>query len=569
MFAVGRLGRVIRPDLVSALKRFPVPVAAALLASVTLIMRMEHLLPPEGDYDDRVLLGAATAFATGVAGRIVLEGGSRPAGTLSSQIMAAFLGFGAALAYSSLWLSPAMLVAALVLVVIAAPGMSAGGTPVRFWVFNTRSVLAGLIGLVGAGFFVVGLWAILATLRSLFDLQISHRLVSYASIAGFAFVLPVYWLSLQPRISDIEGKEPLPDMVLKAEAGLTDFIFVPLLAIYALILHVYAAKIAIDAALPRGQIGWMVSVFLTLGYLTFLLALPEQSPFASARRLFRSLWPPATLIPVGLLVVGLQKRIQDYGITEDRYLIATVAVCAVLLFLAWLPRRQLDVRLVPAVAAGLLLIGAMGPFSAGFMTAHSQARRFIAVLDASGELKDGRFDGERTTPWGSGTRTDLRSIIELLDRRGALFLIAPAVGDELAANAALLMSRLDLARPVQAMPDRFDYVQFDDTVLTNRFYWSSLSAAPEQAIAFHAPDSPEYALKVEGRRATFSGPGSTFTFDLSAEPEHGAPHPRIAKADDPRAVLILRELHWKGSGETRTLDRLRGEILLRIRSEAR
>ncbi len=567
MFAVGRLGRVIRPDLVSALKRFPIPIAAALVASVTLIMRMEHLLAPDGEYDDRVLLGAATAFATGMAGRILLEGANRPAGTILSQTVAVFPGLGAALAYSSLWLSPTILIAALALIVIAAPGMSAGGTPIRFWVFNTRSVLAGLIGLVGAGLFVIGLWAILATLRSLFELQISHRLVSYASIVGFSFVLPVYWLSLQPKISEIEDREPLPDMVLRAGAGLTDFIFVPLLAIYAVILHVYAAKIAIDAALPRGQIGWMVSVFLGLGYLTFLLALPEQSPLASARRLFRSFWPPATLIPVGLLALGLQKRIQDYGITEDRYLIAAVALYAALLFLVWLPRRQLDVRLVPAVAAGLLLIGDIGPLSADFMTVHSQARRFIAVLDASGELKDGRFDGERTTPWGKETRTDLRSIIDLLDRRGALSLIAPAVGEELAADAALLVTKLDLNRSEEVKPAPLDYVRIDAAVLTDRFYWSSLSATAKQAIIFRAPDSPEYALKVEGRRVSFSGPGDTFTFDLSAEPEHGAgsdaSYPRVSKANDTRAVLILRELRWNGSGETRTLDPLRGEVLLR------
>jgi len=572
MFASSRFGRIIRPDLVTTIRRFPVPAAAALAAMIVLILRIGEVLPRESNLDDEIVFGAFTAFATGAAGRIWFEARSRPVEIVLSQVMAVVLGLLAGLAWSSLWLTPVMLIAALTLVIVAAPGMSPEGTPIRFWTFNTRSAFALIVGALGAGLFVIGLWAILATLRSLFDLQISHRLVSYAGTVGFTLVLPIYWLSLQPMVLEIDDAEPQPDILLRAVAALTDFIFIPLLAIYAVILLIYAAKIAVSAAMPRGQIGWMVSVFLGLGYLTFLLALPKQSPLPRVRQLFRSAWPPATLVPAGMLGLALHERVSDYGITEDRYLIGIVALATVLLFAVWVARRRLDVRAVPVIAAGLLLIGAIGPFAARSMTVHSQAQRFVNILEASGELTNGRFDGERSTPWSSATQNDLRSIILLLDRRKALHLIAPTIGGDGGGSAEVLTARLGLnAKPAPAQPAALSYARIEDIVLTNNFAWVSSSLASGHPILFRVSGQPEYTVKIEGRHVVLSGQEGAFTFDLSAEPEHrkspADPAPRLVRSDNSQAVLVFSDLRWKGSGEARAIDYLNGQLLLRSASK--
>ena len=46
---------------------------------------------------------------------------------------------------------------------------------------------------------------------------------------------------------------------------LTDFVAVPLLAVYAALLHAYALKILVTGELPRNQIGWMMLVLRARG----------------------------------------------------------------------------------------------------------------------------------------------------------------------------------------------------------------------------------------------------------------------------------------------------------------
>lgn len=558
-----RFGAIVRPDLVTAAARFPTPVAAALLATVLVILRTEGIIPRGSELVDRALFGTATAFALGTAGRIWLEARGRAAALALAQLGAIAIGAGTASALFGLWLTPGMLLAALVLLVVSAPGLARGGTPVRFWTFNIRSAFAALVGVIGAGAFSLGIWAILATLRSLFDLPVPFRLASHAATIGFVLVLPLYWLAFQPRVLQIGAEEPSPDVLLRAIAALTDFVFIPLLAVYIVILHVYGVKIAIDGVLPRGQIGWMVSIFLGLGYAAFILALPRHSPLPALRNAFRLAWPPSTIVPVGLLALALRQRVQAYGITDDRYLLALVAVGAALLFLAWLPRRRTDVRLVPAVFAALLLVGAVGPLAARNMTVRSQAERFVAVLDASGYLTDGRFNGKQSTPWGQETRRDLQSIIALLEGRRALHLIAPVVGAEQAPLRGQIQARLGLD-PAAPTPIVAPYVRIDSDLLLGHFHMTGPST---RSVVFKAPGSAEYTLAAEGRRLVLSGPEGPFAFDLSAEiAQVPGPEPnrtRLVRADDRRAVLILRHLRWEGSGEARALGSLSGEILIR------
>jgi len=568
MSAFSRLKGVFLPDLAAAVRRFPVPVAAALIATFIVILRIEKVFAGESDLFSRLYFAVAIAFGAGVAGRIALESRDRSAATIVGHGIPVVLGAAAGLSVFSLWMTPTLAIAALALAVVAAPGLSPGATPIQFWIFNTRSIFAGLVGTLGAVIFVLGFWGILKTLGTLFDLHFSNNPISYAVAVSFNLMLPIYWLALLPKVSDIGDEEPQPDVLIRAIAALTDFVFIPLLVIYAVILHVYAVKIAIDATLPRGQIGWIVSIFLALGYLTLLLALPERSPVPSIRRLFRALWPPATLVPAGLLALALQKRVAAYGITEDRYLTGLAAMAAVILFGIWLVRRRLDIRIVPVVAASLLLVGAVGPLAARLMTVHSQAQRFIAVLDASGELKDGRFDGERTTPWGQETRNDLRSIAHLLERRRALHLVAPVMGAEVTSSARTIGSYLGLDRAEPAGPIVVAYARIGDTILTNHFSWFSWASTADRLIVFRASGEPEYLLTVESRRAVLSGPEGKFAFDLSAEPRRqtgsAETHPRLVGADNPGAMLILRELRRKGSEEDLPIDRLSGQFLIRI-----
>ena len=561
MAFVQGLSAVVRPDLAAAAIRFPTPTTAAVVATVLFVLAIEGRIPPGSEDLRRILYGAAVAFAAGVAIRIWLEDRNRRTELAAGQLVALGLGAAAAFGLGSVWLTPTMLIGSLALLVVAAPGFSSAGTPVRFWLFNLRSGFAAVLGAVAAAAFVAGVWAVLATLQSLLDLGVSRRLVFHAAALGFVLVLPLYWLAFQPRVHELDQDEPPPDLLMRGVAALTDFIFLPLVIVYAVILHLYGASIAVAGALPRGQVGWMASTFLGLGYVAYVLSLPRQAPLPRIRSFFRLAWPLATLLPVGLLVLALYHRLEAYGVTEARYLVAIVALLAGLLIVAWLPQRQLDVRLLPPLAGILLLIGAVGPLAARAATVRSQAARFAAVLDAAGDLRSGRLAEDRSTRLTEEQRSDLRSIIVLLERRGALHLLSPVVGTELAARPQELRRRLARdTRPLQSPVS--SYVRVDGDVLLGPFTVTLPAADP---VRFRVPDGPEYTLTAESTRLVLSGPEGAFSFDLSTRPDKAprTPQPEVIYADDRRAALIVRNARRAGPGSADRLGSLDGQILLR------
>lgn len=55
---------------------------------------------------------------------------------------------------------------------------------------------------------------------------------------------------------------------------LVNYILVPVILVYAAILHAYAVKILLDGGLPQGQIATMVSIFAVGGTAAWLVAWP-------------------------------------------------------------------------------------------------------------------------------------------------------------------------------------------------------------------------------------------------------------------------------------------------------
>ncbi len=572
---LGAMAGLVRPDILTAAARFPVAAASAIAATCLIILRTEDIVA-SGDLHEQRLYGLLVAFLASAAFGIWLDGRGHWA-AVAGQIAAIGLGVLGGFALFALWLSPPLLATALALAVVAAPGLARGGSATRFWTYNIRSGFAALIGAAGAAVLFVGLLATLETLKSLFNLNIPYRLWSHASTVSGTLLLPLYWLAFQPRVAALDAEGSPPDILSRAVAAITDFALLPLLVVYTVILHVYAVKIALDGTLPQGRIGWFVSVFLALGYLLFLIAYAPRSPLPRLRRLFRLVWPAATIIPVVLLALALQTRVAAYGITQDRIAIAVIALAAIVLVVAWLPRRSLDPRLVPLVGAALVLVTSIGPLSARLISVQTQSARFVAILETSGELQDGRFDGERSTPWDNETRDELASIMRYLQSQRALNRLAPVMGAEHARSVDALTSRLaiwtrtpqapvrETAAAPRPRPLNLGFTAVDADIVFEAFQFEAASGEA----TFSQAGQPTYALRRDGLRLVLAGPDASFTFDLSARPDHirgSLEAPRamtVVRADDPRAVLVLQRLTTEGSGEGRRVTSVGGLILLR------
>ncbi len=250
-----------------------------------------------------------------------------------------------------------------------------------------------LLAFVVAIVFAAGLSLIVEALDFLFDVRPYKDLHEHIWGTAATLIAPLYGLSLMPRDLDEEiviahGKNSLLE---RGVSVLLNYVLVPVVVVYALILHAYAVKILLQGELPRGQVAMMVSIFALGGTAAWLVAWPWHEQGTRLLRLFMRGWFFLAIVPTVLLVIAIWRRLSDYGVTPDRYGIVLVAIwiAFITIYLAF-RRNRADIRAILGGLAILLLVGSVGPFGAYGLTISSQVTRLQALLESNGVLKDGK-----------------------------------------------------------------------------------------------------------------------------------------------------------------------------------
>ncbi len=387
MGLAARLDNLI-PDLSATLARFP--VSSAVAVALCAYINIEGM---GGSGESAVMAGAAAGFIASGAAHLFAEGNkwSKPAGiglAIAAGAALALLGYFTSVFQTSLL----FLFAGLIPVLMISGFLRAGVRQGALWLFNLRMGLAALLSAVVAVLFGAGLSSIVEALNFLFGAGL-HGMHEHIWGTAASLIGPVYGLSLMPR--DLEEEIDLNDhkdtLLERGVSILVNYIAVPMVAVYALILHAYALKIAIDGELPKGQIATMVSIFAIGGTAAWLVAWPWRESGTWLLRQFMRGWFFLTIVPAALLSIAIWRRISDYGVTPDRYGIALVAIWVAFIsaYLAF-RRNHADMRAILGGIAVLLLVGSVGPFGSHGLTIASQVGRFAELLAANGLLKDGK-----------------------------------------------------------------------------------------------------------------------------------------------------------------------------------
>jgi len=396
-----RLERLV-PDLSGVFIRFPVPA----LLSIALCLYF-NVAGVSGSSGDMVMAGAAAAFFGAGAAHFYAEGVrlGRVTGialALTVAAVTAVTGYFTRVFSTNLLFLFGGLLPVLMIAAYLRRGVAQGA----IWLFNLRLGLAALLAFVVALLFAAGLSAIAEALRILFGAQIGdfHEHVWFTAIS---LVAPLYGLSLMPRDLDeeVDVAHQRGSLLDRGISVLVNYVAVPVIVIYAVILHAYAVKIVIDGELPKGQIATIVSIFAVGGTGVWLIAWPWRDLGTRLLRLFMRL-------------------LADYGVTPERYGIALVAiwVAALAIYLA-VRRNHADMRAILGAAAVLLLIGSFGPMGANGLTGASQVSRLQALLAEAGVLQDGKLQQPAKLPNETAVRGS--SIVYALKDADELHRIEP------------------------------------------------------------------------------------------------------------------------------------------------
>lgn len=252
-----------------------------------------------------------------------------------------------------------------------------------FWYWAKDLFVGAVLALFFSSVLCTGVEVILISAIKLLDLKPYSKL--YSQVISVIYT-GFFWLFLLGRVPAISSnlKKDYPKILTL----LVDFFWIPLLLIYVAVLYVYGMKMGITAHWPKGYVASLATLALTAAVIGLFLNYPREEKSS------RPLWVRFflrfyfwILIPIAALVIlGLWRRIHEYGITEPRYLdlVWNIWAFGVLAYFYW--SRQRKIRLVIAALGLLMFFTFAGPWGIFEVSKRSQVARLTEILERNGLL---------------------------------------------------------------------------------------------------------------------------------------------------------------------------------------
>jgi len=406
------------PDFLQTWQRFPLAISMAVLNAMIVLGAINDVAWLRDEVWGRAAFGLVTGAVLAVAGVYFAE--SRPEARRWSLILKYLLPVAAVGLFEITdiaWFVPYALPAVAILWLSVSPftrierGEAREAQQNRFWIVNHQALATALIA--GAAFAIIALGFLIIerSLSILFGLYVAE--VFYRWLLPFTGLLltPVYWLSTLPKLAEVEASQAeRPEFIGKAIGFLGQFVLVPMLFVYALILLAYTAQIAVTQRLPQGMIGWMVTGFVIVGAATWLILYPPFMRDKPLVKLFRRLWFWLTLVPLALFFFALSVRLDAYGLTPERMLLLGGGIWALALAAIFLFRRG-DIRVIPALAGAILLGLSVGPWNFANLPLQQQLFRLDMLVMSAGA--DQTLTAPRSN-WSGEEIAEARGIIDYL-----------------------------------------------------------------------------------------------------------------------------------------------------------
>lgn len=296
-----------------------------------------------------------------------------------------------------------------------------------FWEYNKKLLLNFLTSILFMGILLAGVCLALLAVSHLFDISIVDRFYLDIFLFFMIFGSTVNFLLL--------CKEGLPFLEKPCEYPLmlkffTQFILIPLLLIYLLILYAYSAKILLAWYLPRGWVSYMIMAYTIVGLLAILLVHPLKGKNSKSWVMIFSKIFFYSIIPLlVLLFVAIQTRIVAYGYTEKRYFVVLLAIWLTTLVVYFIFYKKQHIKFIPISLFCFIIFGMFFPYFNAFSSSiRSQENHLLSFLNENQLLVNGKINfnkeisDEKLDELDERTlflidRNETQMILSLIDKR--------------------------------------------------------------------------------------------------------------------------------------------------------
>ncbi|MET3535139.1 DUF4153 domain-containing protein [Chryseobacterium limigenitum] len=263
-----------------------------------------------------------------------------------------------------------------------------------FWQYNKNLFVNIFLTVIFTGVLTGGVELAVLAVDKLFDFDFNDKLYAdlffVLAIFGSCFI---FLLFNEIGLSYLEkdGKYPV---ILKF---FTQFILIPLLFIYVIILYFYSFKILINWQLPRGWVSYLVLAYSIVGILALLLVHPlKENNTKSWVKIFSKVFY-FTIIPlIILLFTAIFTRILEYGYTEPRYFVLLLALWLLSIVIYFVFKKNSSIKFVPISLFAFGVFALIFPYLNAFSVAkRSQKSELLKLLNEKQLLSNNKIDFQK------------------------------------------------------------------------------------------------------------------------------------------------------------------------------
>ncbi|MGI9526434.1 MAG: DUF4153 domain-containing protein [Weeksellaceae bacterium] len=300
------------------------------------------------------------------------------------------------------------------LFVAVAPFMGKVRNQNMFWNYNKNLFVNVLFSLIFSMVLAIGLSSVIVTCNELFELSIDRiiyeRTFSFIFIIGFTIIFLLFY------IKDCEENKSLVELpvVLKF---FTQFVLIPIMLLYTLVLYAYGIKILIIWQLPEGWLSYAIITYSIVGILALLLVFPLRNETKKSWvKWFYNLFYYSLIPLLLLLFVAIYARISQYGITEPRYYVLLIAIWLTTVTMYYILFKKAKISFIPKSLIAFIIFSLAFPYLNAFqLSIHSQTKGIVRLLETNDLLNNNTLI--YTNPVTADVLEELNEKMKFLENR--------------------------------------------------------------------------------------------------------------------------------------------------------
>lgn len=285
---------------------------------------------------------------------------------------------------------------------------------ISFWEYNKNLFVNLFLTVVFTGVLIGGVELAIVAVQELFNIDFEAKIYAETFFALAIFGSTFIFLLFNESGLDYLEKEGKYPVILKF---FTQFILIPLLIIYVVILYFYSAKILINWQLPRGWVSYLVLAYSIVGIFALLLVHPlKDLKLKSWILVFNKLFY-YTLVPLILLLfVAIFTRVLQYGYTEARYFVLLISIWLTTIVLYFIFVKKSSIKFIPTSLFVFGLFSLLMPYLNAFsVSKRSQEHELIEILKSNQLLVNNKIDFDK--PITDSIANSVEDKLEFLSKR--------------------------------------------------------------------------------------------------------------------------------------------------------